>query len=425
MASKKEGGLEEQVGSEEEVYIAHQVRHPFDFDEIMELVLAAQKKENVGVYGPPGVGKTMMIKTLAKILGRDIETVHCAPETGISDIVGGNIPGPAHDEKGNIIPVLTLTKREGPLARAMKQGKIFYADEFNKLTKETQSYLSAPLDFRRELRTIDGETLVNRAANDFMFIASWNPGEEYGGEEILGFIKDRVNYTPFNELNTDLQTRIGLLKAGVLGIDDLKDNKIQTRAIAFLDGGPKFFVKAGKEFINIFDKDDKLPENNKSLKTYLCYVGKEGDTLKTKDKKSQEVYDNLYNVASFLSDIRGLVLNGSEGVKDEISNILSSLSISGMSPLHEVYHIEPRSVRIVESVAKDFDYLLKHNVPGSVITDRIGYKMLNDLVQDKGNVEVAPKITWRKLVEKLGQLYSLKFDDEQYQLVKEEGFAAV
>jgi hypothetical protein len=175
----------------------------------------------------------------------------------------------------------------------------------------------------------------------------------------------------------------------------------------------------------MFNKKEKLKETDPKLNKYLCYVGKEGDKLSIKDSKKAEIYENVYSMTSFLKDTRSLVLGGSEGQNSDVQNVLSSLNINRLEKLHDLYHIEPRSVRIVENLAKDYLKFLKLNMSPEDIANRLGDKIIQDVIQDKGNVEIAPRITWEKLVKKLGQLHSLKIEGDKYQLVKEIGFADI
>jgi len=417
---RKNESLEEKV--DKLGYIAHEVEGPHDIDEIMELVIAYQNGENVGIYGPPGLGKTLLVKTFAELVGKDLEVIQCAPETSITDIVGGEIPDVARDENGKVVGGIIIKTVKKALAKAMEEGKIFYADEWNKLRRDVQSYLSAPLDFRRELRSLDGQLLVEKAKDGFMFIASWNPGEEYGGEEVLGYIKDRITYTPFNELDTDLQARITLVKAGLLSPEEILDNKIQIRAIVKEGDKFKFFVKQGEYFVNFFDKNEKLDENDPRLRKYLCFVGGEGK-LQVNDERKQEMYENIYNLVQFVKQARHLILYGSSGIDPELDNLLGGMGISRIPPLHEEYHIEPRSIRILEAVAKEYKYFVDANAPPEIIAKRLSKKIINGIIQDKGNEEVASGITWENLVKKIAQMYSIKINGEPYQLVREEEFA--
>jgi len=403
-------------------YIAHQVRHPYAPDEIMALVKAFEKGENVGLCGPPGVGKTLMVYTAAKLMGREIESITCVPDTTVTDIVGGYVPKIKEGALG-----FELELKKGPLARAMEEGKIFYADEYNKLERSIQSYLSAPLDFRKELRAKDGTLLVREAHKNFAFVASWNPGEEYGGEEIIGYIKDRISYMPFSTLPIDLQTRIVLLKSGNLNIEDIKDDKIQERAIANIDGKFVCMIRMGDYFVDIHNKKRKLKADDKRLRRYLCYVGKEGDKLELKDKKKQETYENFYNLASFVRDCRNIILYGSKGIREELKNVLSAFNLGDLEPLHEIYHIEPRSIRVIEPLAKKYKELLENIEEGGLspeeMVEELAEDLIYNLIQDKENVEISPNITWGQLVRKIGELYHMKIKDETYQLIKEKGFA--
>jgi hypothetical protein len=422
MGERKESGLEKKV------YIAHDVAHPGAPDELMKLVKAITEGVNVGIFGPPGVGKTLLVETAATLLGKKIEGITCMPETEMADIVGGPNPEIATDEKGKAIGI-ELRMRKGPLARAMEEGDIFYGDEYNKLRPTVQSALSAPLDFRKELRAKDGTVLVRRAKEGFGFVASWNPGGEYGGEEIIGYIKDRVYYKPFKDLPTDLQTRISLLSTGVLSRDDITDARVQERAIAEINGKFAGFIREGDVFVAVNNRKVKLKANDPKLKKYLCYVGKEGDKLEVKDKEKRETYENFYAIANFLKDCRDLVLYGSQGARDEVKNVLTALKASGLEPLHETYHIEPRSVRIIEPLAQDYVELMEAVKEGGLdpreLVERIIDPLIDNILQDKGHEMVAPNITWEALVRKVGELYSLDIGGEKYQMVEEKGFAEI
>jgi len=114
--------------------------------------------------GPTGCGKTRFVAHMAAKLGRPLYTVSCHDDLSASDLIGRYLL------KGGETEWV-----DGPLTRAVREGAICYLDEVVEARKDVTVVLHPLTDDRRILpieRT--GETLA--APNDFMLVASYNPG---------------------------------------------------------------------------------------------------------------------------------------------------------------------------------------------------------------------------------------------------------
>ena len=123
--------------------------------------------------GVPGVAKTLLVRTLAKVLGTDFSRIQFTPDLMPSDITGTNIfnlqEGEFHLVKGPIFTSFLL------------------ADEINRALAKTQSALLQAMQER--LVTIDGVT--HELPNNFTVFATQNPIEYEGTYPLPEAQKDR------------------------------------------------------------------------------------------------------------------------------------------------------------------------------------------------------------------------------------------
>ena len=110
----------------------------------------------------PGVGKTMMVKALAKSIGADFKRIQFTPDLLPSDVLGVSVYNPKEME---------FEFRPGPI-----MGNIVLADEINRTSPKTQSALLEGME--ESTVTIDGETM--RIPQPFFVMATQNPIEYEG-----------------------------------------------------------------------------------------------------------------------------------------------------------------------------------------------------------------------------------------------------
>jgi MoxR-like ATPase len=110
----------------------------------------------------PGVGKTLLARTLAQSLGGDWKRVQFSPDLLPSDITGVNVYHPGTGEF-RFVP--------GPVF-----AHVFLADEINRASPRTQASLLEAMEEHRI--TVDGEP--HALPDPFMVIATQNPVEHHG-----------------------------------------------------------------------------------------------------------------------------------------------------------------------------------------------------------------------------------------------------
>lgn len=120
---------------------------------------------NCLLEGVPGLGKTMLVRTLAQVLDLDFSRVQFTPDLMPADIIGTNII--REDEHGQ----RNLVFQQGPVF-----AQIVLADEVNRATPKTQSAL---LEVMQEHSvTVGGVTHTMR--EPFFVLATQNPLEMEG-----------------------------------------------------------------------------------------------------------------------------------------------------------------------------------------------------------------------------------------------------
>lgn len=110
----------------------------------------------------PGVGKTLLAKSLARSINGKFQRVQCTPDLLPSDVTGTNIWN-QRDQVFEFVP--------GPVF-----ANIFLADEVNRATPRTQSALLEVMEEQQV--TIDGQT--RPVKQPFFVIATQNPIEYQG-----------------------------------------------------------------------------------------------------------------------------------------------------------------------------------------------------------------------------------------------------
>jgi len=143
--------------------------------------------------GVPGLGKTLLVRTLAQVLDLTFNRIQFTPDLMPSDIIGTNIIMEAPDGRRQ------FSFQPGPLF-----AQIVLADEINRATPKTQSAL---LEAMQEHSVTVGGT-IHRLQEPFFVMATQNPIEQEGTYPLPEaqldrfFFKLLVNYSGREEMST-------------------------------------------------------------------------------------------------------------------------------------------------------------------------------------------------------------------------------
>lgn len=126
------------------------------------VIVAFLARGHVLLEGPPGLGKTLIARSLAKVSGCTFKRIQCTPDMLPSDIIGSYV---------YVSQTGTFTFKKGPIF-----ANIVLADEINRAPPKSQAAFLEAMQERQV--TVEGN--VHPLPDPFFVIATMNPLEMTG-----------------------------------------------------------------------------------------------------------------------------------------------------------------------------------------------------------------------------------------------------
>jgi MoxR-like ATPase len=197
-------------------------------DIIRQVILAMIAGGNVLLEGMPGLGKTMLVRTISEVFDLPYKRIQFTPDLMPSDVTGTNI----------------MIREEGKSAFRFEKGPIFanlvLADEINRATPKTQSAL---LEAMQE-HTVTVGTESHKLDEPFLVLATQNPIENEGTYPLPEAQLDRFLFKILVEFPSREELR---------GIVDLTEGSKKSAIEKIMDGEGLLSVREAAAQIPIAD----------------------------------------------------------------------------------------------------------------------------------------------------------------------------
>jgi MoxR-like ATPase len=170
--------------------------------ELEVLVAALAADRHMRLEGPPGTGKSTVLRSLAEATGAEFVFVEGNAELTPSRFVGTFDPAQVLAE--GYSPEAFV---DGPLITALREGALLYVEEINRVPEETLNVLITVMS--------EGELHVPRlgrvgAAEGFRLVAAMNPFDSVGTARISAAIYDRMCRITMGYQDAATETRVVL-----------------------------------------------------------------------------------------------------------------------------------------------------------------------------------------------------------------------
>lgn len=152
--------------------------------EVEQVVAALAAGRHLLLEGPPGTGKSTLLRHVAAELERGFCFVEGNAELTPARLVGAF--DPAAVLEAGYSPDVFL---DGPLVTALREGALLYVEEINRIPEETLNVLISVMSEGRLQVPRLGEVA---AADGFRLVAAMNPFDAVGTARISGAVYDRV-----------------------------------------------------------------------------------------------------------------------------------------------------------------------------------------------------------------------------------------
>ncbi|KAJ1768723.1 AAA ATPase midasin, partial [Coemansia sp. RSA 1843] len=168
---------------------------PTTFDNLVKILRAMQVGKPLLLEGSPGVGKTTLVSTLARLAGHQLVRINLSDQTDLMDLFGTDLPVDGG-----------FAWCDAPFLQALKRGDWVLLDEINLASQSVLEGLNSCLDHRGTvyIAELDREFTL---APGFRLFAAQNPLGQGGGRK--GLPRSFVNR--FTQVYMDELTRNDLL----------------------------------------------------------------------------------------------------------------------------------------------------------------------------------------------------------------------
>lgn len=259
---------------------------------------ALEFNEPILLVGQTGCGKTTICQILADIAAKNLRILNCHMHTEGADFLGGLRPfrGEQTGDEGGVRQLFEWAN--GPLILSMTEGGFFLADEISLAEDSVLERLNCVLEPERTIllaekggcnenfiadknaSELHGEFVI-KASNGFQFLATMNPGGDFGKKELSPALRNRFTEIwcrSIEDKDDLIKIAAHSLKTGY-GVLNNASTDILVHDIATIIVNTVLFIK---------NNVDKFTYSIRDILAWVQYITKNSDLKFTKSLSVQE-----------------------------------------------------------------------------------------------------------------------------------------